>query len=68
MAKWLSIRLQTKWLWVKVLLQSLKLQISHLFRARSSVTEYGFTLKHARGMISTYSQLQPEQCVKYVQN
>ena len=37
LAKWLSVRLQTKWLWVRVPFQSLKLQISHLFRARSSL-------------------------------
>ena len=30
-------RLQTKWLWVRVQLQWLKLQISRLFRARSSL-------------------------------
>ena len=38
LAKWLSAPLQTKWLWVRLLLQSLKLQISRLFRARSSLT------------------------------
>ena len=38
LAKWLGVRLQTKWLWVRVPLQSLKLQISHLFRAKSSLT------------------------------
>ena len=36
--KWLSVRLWTKWLWVRVPLQSLKLQISRLFWARSSLT------------------------------
>ena len=48
LAEWLSVRLQTKWQWVRVLLQSLKLQISRLFRAGSSLTfrqlECGFTL------------------------
>ena len=34
--KWLSFRLRTKWFWVRVQLQSLKLQILHLLRARSS--------------------------------
>ena len=34
-AKWLSVRLRTKWMWVPVQLQSLKLQILRLFRARS---------------------------------
>ena len=38
LAKWLSVRLRTKWLWVQTLLPSLKLQKSHLFRARSSLT------------------------------
>ena len=37
-AKWLSAHLWTKWLWVRVQLQSLKLQISHLLWARSSLT------------------------------
>ena len=35
-AKWLSVRLQTKWLWNRFLL--LLLQISRLSRARSSLT------------------------------
>ena len=38
LAKWLSVRLWTKWLWVRVQLQSLKLQISRLLRAKSSLT------------------------------
>ena len=38
LAKWLSVRLWTKWLWVRVQLQSLKLQISRLLPARSSWT------------------------------
>ena len=38
LAKWLSVHLRTKWLWVRVQLQSLKLQILHLLRARSSLT------------------------------
>ena len=37
LAKWFSARLQIKWLWVRIPLLSLKLQISHLFRARSSL-------------------------------
>ena len=31
LAKWLSVRLRTKWLWVRVQLQSIELQISCLF-------------------------------------
>ena len=38
LAKWLSVCLRTKWFWVRVQLQSLKLQISCLLRARSSLT------------------------------
>ena len=38
LAKWLGVCLQTKWLWVRVQLQSLKLQISCLCWARSSLT------------------------------
>ena len=38
LAKWLSVRLWTKWLWVRVQLQSLKLQISRLLQTRSSLT------------------------------
>ena len=38
LAKSLSVHLQTKWLWVRVLLQPLKLQILCLFQARSSLT------------------------------
>ena len=34
----LIVGLRTKWLWVRVSLQSLKLQISRLFRAKSSLT------------------------------
>ena len=37
LAKWLSVRLQTKWFWVRVQLQLLKLQILRLLRARSSL-------------------------------
>ena len=36
--KFVSFRLQIKWLWVRVMLQSLEYQICHLFRARSSFT------------------------------
>ena len=37
-ANCLSARLWTKWLWVRVQLQSIKLQISRLLRARTSLT------------------------------
>ena len=38
LAKWSSVRLRTKWFWIRVQLQSLHLQISCLLRARSSLT------------------------------
>ena len=38
LVKWLNVRLRTKWVWFRVQLQSLKLQISRLLRARSSLT------------------------------
>ena len=49
LAKWLSVRLRTKWFWVRVQLQSLKLQISRLLRAKElldiqATIECGFTL------------------------
>ena len=37
-AKWLSVRLWAKLFWVLVQLQSLKLQVSHLLREKSSLT------------------------------
>ena len=62
MAKWLSVRLQTKWLWVRIPLQSLKLQIWRLLRARSSLTfrqtiECRFTLKLVHDMTITYRKV-----------
>ena len=36
--KWLSVRLRIKWSWVRILLQSLKLQISRPCPGRSSLT------------------------------
>ena len=52
----------TKWLWVRISLLSLKLQIWCLLPARSSLTlsqtiECEFTLKLVRDMIITYSYL-----------
>ena len=38
LVKCLSVRLRTKWLWVQIQLQSLKLQILRLFQARSSLS------------------------------
>ena len=61
LAKWFSVLLRTKCLWVQNSLLSLKLQIWHLLRARSSLTfrqtiEFRFTLKLVRDMI-TYNQI-----------
>ena len=60
LAKLLSVRLRTKWLCVRVLLQSLKLQISRLFRAKEfldnqATIERGFTLKGVLDMMKTYN-------------
>ena len=38
LAKWLSVRLRTKWLWVRIPLLSLRLQTWRLLRATSSLT------------------------------
>ena len=62
LAKWLSVRLRTKQLWVQISLLSLKLQILRLLRARMSLkfrqtVECGVTLKLVRDMIITYSQM-----------
>ena len=66
LAKWLSVRLQTKWFWVRVQLQSLKLQISRLqedfaleskeFHDIQATIESGFTLKRVHDMTRTCSQ------------
>ena len=55
-SEWFSVPLQTKWLWVWVLLQSLKLQISRLFQAKiplifRQLIGCEFTLNRVRGMI-----------------
>ena len=62
LAKWLSVGLWTKWLWVQVQLQSLKFQISRLVPVRSSLTfrhlqSCGFPLKHVRDTMRTHSQM-----------
>ena len=41
LAKWLTVYLKIKWLWIRIPLRSLKYQISRLLRAKSSLT---FTL------------------------
>ena len=61
LAKWFSVQLRTKWLWVRIPLLSLKLHIWHLVWARSFLTlrqtiECGFTLKLILDMIITCRQ------------
>ena len=60
-AKWFRVRLQTKWLWVRIALLSLELQIWRLLRARRSLTfrqtiGCGFTMKLVRDMIIRFIQ------------
>ena len=62
LVKWLSVRLKTKELWVRVPLQSLKLQIpspvsSKEFLDIQATIECWFTLKRVRVIIITYSHL-----------
>ena len=62
LAKWLSVCLWTKWLWFWVQLQLLKVQISCLLWARSSLTfrqpqSVDSTLKRIWDMIRTYSPM-----------
>ena len=62
LAKWLSVRLRTKWLWVRSV-AVIKLRIWRLLRARSSLTfrqsiECVFTLKRVRDMIITCSNFE----------
>ena len=61
MAKWLSVRLHTKWLRVRISLLSLKLQICPLLQARNSLPSRQtigcrFPLKLVSDPIKTYSQ------------
>ena len=58
----MSVRLLTKWFWVPISLLLLRFQIWPFLWARSSLafrktTECGFTLKHVRQLILTYSQM-----------
>ena len=62
LAKWLSARLRTKWLWVPIPLLPLTVQIRCLLQTRSSLAfrqtiESRFTLKLVGDMIITYSQM-----------
>ena len=60
-AEWLSVRLQTKWLWVRVPLQLRKSQIwpascKEILDIRA-IAECRFTLKRVSDIIITYSQI-----------
>ena len=60
LAKWLGVCVRTKWLWVRISLLLLKLQIWRLLRTRRSLTfrqtiECRFTLKLVGGMKITCS-------------
>ena len=55
LAEWLSVPLQTKWLWVQISLLSLKLGLGRSSLVFRLTIEYGFTLKLVREMIITYS-------------
>ena len=61
LVKCLIVHLPTKWLWVRISLQSTEYQISRLLRARCSLTlrqlECRYTLKHLCDMIRAYSQM-----------
>ena len=71
LAKWLSVHLRNKWLWVQVPVQSLKTSsIVPVLRKElldiQATAECGFTLKRARDKIRTYSQMHLTN--KYSQN
>ena len=57
--KWLSVRLRSKWLWLRIPLLSLKLKLniapvsSKEFLDIQRTTEFRFTLKRVRDMIIT---------------
>ena len=59
LAKSLSVRLRTKWLWVRIPLQPIKTwDISPVWSKEFQATiESGFTLKHVRDMIRTCTQM-----------
>ena len=68
LAKWLCVRLQTKWLRVRILLMSLKLQISPLVLSKKFIDiqvtiECRFTLKCVRDMTITNHQPNGSQII-----
>ena len=54
LAKWLSVRFRTKWLWVPVPLMSVSTKVFFDIQATIGCR---FTLKRVRDMIATYSYL-----------
>ena len=61
LAKWLSVRLRNRWLWVRIPLPLLKLQVLRLFQARRSLT-----LRQLYGWIhsETCQSLNSRWCLK----
>ena len=62
LVKWLSVRLWTKWFWIRVQLQSLKTSdfapvLSKKFLEIQAAIELGFTLKWIRDMTRTYREM-----------
>ena len=62
LVKWLSVRLWTKWFWIRVQLQSLKTSdfapvLSKEFLDIQAAIELGFTLKWIRDMTRTYREM-----------
>ena len=62
LVKWLSVRLWTKWFWIRVQLQSLKTSdfapaLSKEFLYIQATIECGFTLTRVRHMTRTYRQM-----------
>ena len=62
LGKWLSVGLQTRWLWVRVPLQSLKLEISPVSTKKffdiQAIIEWGFPLMRVGDTIKIYSLMQ----------
>ena len=57
LAKWFSVHLQIKWLWVRVQLQSDFVPVSSKeFLDIQATIECGFTMKHVLDIIRIYSQ------------
>ena len=66
-AKWLSVRLPTKWLWVLLSLKSSDIApvLSKEFLVGQATVECRFTLKCVRGMIIAYNQILIVEILKF---